>query len=568
MLKNRAPIQPPHCQKTPIVIAQNSRNIQSAIQRGMQMQFYIGLHTSVCFRLHEGLPLASTFLEQQNQNQTSWLHTIKLEKLEQHYTVTQKYKFGIPEVSTDCICECEANGGSCNSQAYQYTSCPHNSNEDKSSTCYRTFFPNQTPIGCSEDSTPSLCCEVRFRPYKNMTYVAVKLDQPQTIAFFKYTAYDYVNGRWIEMDSSTVTSNLDGAIQDHSLDRSKRVSLSVSAGGRAAYHLSGMYFAEDSNGGEPEELREQSLNEINDNNFDRLGWYRRKDDEGFHVNNGIVRMDDIHKAKVKNCKEQTYQTYLNANHYMPGHFNLSSMVKDRKPWVKSAQYNEGKRVVVVSHAQGTSLHINLHVSDELEDHSLVFFHNASRIQDFSGSIIVDGRSNRYFNLTVYEASGKIDGAIKFGTARSTGNVHTFTTYVSDLQASNRSMIVPLPGTIDQGPKMICLKADETRDEDSICRIIDFHEVPLEIDLIEGKWHELVGSCPNCNQVNFNGVLKFLNPAQWIKGITSLGDGVMLATDLVVYLGVLIIVYLLITKLVLPIVQCFMCPISCATKGRK
>lgn len=56
--------------------------------------------------------------------------------------------------------------------------------------------------------------------------------------------------------------------------------------------------------------------------FDRLGWYRLEDDRPmadkprFHVFNGAVRMDQIHKAKVKNCKEQTYRSILVANNYV------------------------------------------------------------------------------------------------------------------------------------------------------------------------------------------------------------------------------------------------------------
>ncbi|CAB3405205.1 unnamed protein product [Caenorhabditis bovis] len=551
------PVQPPHCSKTPIVLAQTSQNAHSSVSRGMQMQFYIGLHTAVCFRLHDGLPLASR--DPSSSNQTSFLHTIRLDRLEHHHPITQRYTFGVPEVHADCICECDATSSTCTAESHQFTSCPESDKDDEATSCYRTFFPNQTPIGCSEDDSPKLCCDVRFKPYKNLTFLAVKLEQPTTYATFVYTAYDFVNGRWIEKDKTTIRSQLDGGTQDRYLDTQKRISLAVTAGGRASHQLeTGMYFTRTSPGGEFEELRRQPLNEISDNNFDRLGWYRMDEAGRFHVNNGVVKMDDIHKAKVKNCKEQTYRSILAANNYMPGHFNLTKPLDLLLPWIQSARiYDNSARQAIVTHAEGTNLHITLHLDDDMD--GLVFFHNASRIRDFSGTIIVDSRSNRFFNLTVYEASGKIDGSVKFAADERSANIHTFTTYVSDLRAANRSMIIPLPAIVEPGPRTICLKADEMAERDSICRVIEYHESPLEIDLVEGKWHEMIGSCPTCNQVNFNGMMKFLNPAHWIKGISSLGDGVMLVTDLVVYLGVLIILYLLITKLIIPLVRCWVCP---------
>ncbi|EGT52328.1 hypothetical protein CAEBREN_12198 [Caenorhabditis brenneri] len=567
--------EPPHCSKTPIVRAQTSQNAMSSMARGMQMQFSIGLHTAVCFRLFEDTRLASSSMngveEEDAGNQTSLLHTIRLEKLEHHHPITQRYTFGIPEVHASCICECDATASTCTAESHQFTACPESSDpkSDESTSCYRTFFPNQTPIGCSEDDSPKLCCDVRFKPYRNMTFLAVKLEQPTTYATFVYAAYDFVNGYWVEKDKTTIRSQLDGGTQDRHLDSQRRISLAVTAGGRASHQLeTGMYFSRTSNGGETEELRMQPLNEITDNNFDRLGWYRMDDTGHFHVNNGVVKMDDIHKAKVKNCKEQTYRSILAANNYMPNHFNLTKPLEVIKPWIQSARiFDSSSRQAIVTHAEGTNLQISIHLDDDVDSQNLVFFHNASRIRDFSGSIIVDSKSNRLFNLTVYDASGKIDGSVKMSTGFGSDTIHSFTAYVSNLHAANRSMIIPLPAIVGPGSRTICLRADSMADIDSICKVIEYFESPLEIDLVEGKWHEMIGTCPTCNQVTFNGMMKFLNPAHWVKGISSLGDGVMVATDIVVYFLVLVILYLLITKIIIPVTvkviiplcECWICP---------
>ncbi|PIO67396.1 hypothetical protein TELCIR_10856 [Teladorsagia circumcincta] len=79
------------------------------------------------------------------------------------------------------------------------------------------------------------------------------------------------------------------------------------------------------------------------------------------------------------------------------------------------------------------------VNGEVDGHRLVFFHNSSRISDFTGTIIVDSRSNKYFNVTVYGASGKINGAVKYSTERDSDEIFSFTTYVHDLNVSFQSV---------------------------------------------------------------------------------------------------------------------------------
>lgn len=84
---------------------------------------------------------------------------------------------------------------------------------------------------------------------------------------------------------------------------------------------------------------------------------------------------------------------------MPDNFNLSRPLEMMYPWIQSARLMDGSnRQAIVNHAEGTNLHISLQVTGEGDGHRLVFFHNASRVDDFTGSIIVDSRSNRYVFL--------------------------------------------------------------------------------------------------------------------------------------------------------------------------
>ncbi|VDM61905.1 unnamed protein product [Angiostrongylus costaricensis] len=542
-------------ERSPLAGKDSDSDANAAISRGgMQMQFYLGLHTTVCFRLEEGVtdPLDHDHQPSRNQVASSWLYTIRLDRLEHHHPVTQRYQFGIPEVKADCICECNAASESCTAESHQYTQCPEDPKRDFLTSCYRTFLPNQSPIGCPTGSNAKLCCDVKFRPYRNQTYTAVKLEQPTTFATFVYTAYDYNNGRWIEKDRSTIRSQLDGGTQERYVDSLRRIALSVSSGGRTTHQLeTGMYFANSNPGGEMEELRKQPLNEITDNNFDRLGWYRMDENGKFHVNNGIVKMEEIHKAKVKNCHEQTYRSIINAKNYLPGNFNLSRPLEMVYPWIQSARiYDGSQRQVIVTHAEGSNLHVTLQVHGEADGNRLVFFHNASRISDFTGTIIVDSRSNRYFNVTMYGASGKINGAVKYSTERNSDEIFSFTTYVHDLNASNRSMIIPMPAIVDSGSRMICMYADEQREEQAVCRIIQYYETPLETFAFTS------GEPRPFHESKF---FRFLNPMSWVNGVSSLGEFVMMATDVLVYVCVLVVVYVVLTKIVIPICKCWICP---------
>lgn len=44
--------------------------------------------------------------------------------------------------------------------------------------------------------------------------------------------------------------------------------------------------------------------------------------------------------------------------------------------------------------------------------ALSFYHDFSKLGDFTGTIIVDFKSNRYFNLTAYNATGILSGVVK------------------------------------------------------------------------------------------------------------------------------------------------------------
>uniref|UniRef100_A0A915Q164 Uncharacterized protein n=1 Tax=Setaria digitata TaxID=48799 RepID=A0A915Q164_9BILA len=520
------PIVPPHCTKTSVIksiLSHDSGKISASANqihqanilasgddetRTIQLNIRIGLQNTVCFRLENNTSdknsLFIDVLKARSQDQ-GWLHTLTLSGVEHHHPISQQYEFAIPEVKTSCICECDASSDVCSARTHSFTHCSFSNATQEN--CFRTFHPNQADTGCLPGSQSKLCCEVSFAPYQNKSFVAVKLEQPTTFVTFKYVAYDYTAGRWIEKDKSTVRVEVDGRAQWLFLDRWRRLELGVSAGGRVSHQLeTGMYFTANKPGGEMNELRQQVINEINENNFEKLGWFRKDATGHFVVRNGKVKIQRIHMAKVENCKDQKSLSFLDAHHYIdrsdpenPERFALEATVERIYPWIGSAKIIDGSgRHVVVTHSEGTNVEVTLQLHEET--YSLSFVHDFSKVDDFSGTVIVDFKSNRFFNLTVYNATGIIHGTVKKTTDKNSIDEFYFTTYIGDLRSANKTLIVPLPSLIDGGDRMICLRADDASSESDICRIIAFKEMALEINLLENTWKEIDGHCSECNKV--------------------------------------------------------------------
>lgn len=54
---------------------------------------------------------------------------------------------------------------------------------------------------------------------------------------------------------------------------------------------------------------------------------------------------------------------------------------------------------------------------------------------------------------------------------------------------------------------------------------------------------------------------------WVNGVSSLGEFVMMATDILVYVCVLVVIYVILTKIVIPICKCWICPMYIMSQSR-
>ncbi|KAI6232907.1 hypothetical protein M3Y99_00977700 [Aphelenchoides fujianensis] len=499
------------------------------------------------------------------------LHTLTLERLEQYYPISQRYRFAIPEVETRCICECQADAATCQPADYQFGKCPQEGGVDPAeAACHRTFFADQPAVGCPQGHAeePKLCCELRFRAYQNRTFTAVRLESPTTFAVLRYAAFEWnERGRWTQADRRSITVHLDGSSQTQLLDTQHKLELMVTSAGQPANQLEpAMYFAETQRDGTYGSLRRQPLNEITEHSFEKLGWFRVNPEDEPFVQGGFVLMDKIHKAKSENCVEQKYQSILDANYYVNKDSNDTTRFKLAEPldatmrWVKRARIvNTAERHVIVDASEGTNLEISL--SALAAGGVLSFVHNASRLQDFGAVIVVDRFSNSVLNLTVYNATGVLNGYVKHISDQHAATIDSFTVAVpggADGANGVNMLVVRVKPYELNTQHMVCIRPDDGHTPE-MCRLATSVHMALETNTVQNRWRDARGSCLDCNRFTVDGFLHFLNPANWVKGIHSVNDAVMVLSDVACYGFLLLLAYLLIFKLMIPLIKCFACP---------
>lgn len=93
--------------------------------------------------------------------------------------------------------------------------------------------------------------------------------------------------------------------------------------------------------------------------------------------------------------------------------------------------------------------------------------------------------------------------------------------------------------------------------------------------------QATGDCPKCNQITAEGFAKYLNPANWVKGISSVSDAFMLASDIFGYFLVILVIigilpfkfptntlfqilYVVLVKIAIPLLGCCCMTPSCCS----
>lgn len=132
---------------------------------------------------------------------------------------------------------------------------------------------------------------------------------------------------------------------------------------------------------------------------------------------------------------------------------------------------------------------------------------------------------------------------------------------------------------------LIFRPDDAELSMELCRPVQsiYHE--LEVNTVRNEWNDAVGDCPKCNRISAEGFAKYLNPANWLKGIGSASDALMLVSDLFGYFVFILVMkwlillllyitvfnfipfqllYFVIFKIALPLLGCCCLTPSCPT----
>ncbi|KAF7636256.1 hypothetical protein Mgra_00004245, partial [Meloidogyne graminicola] len=564
------------------------------------------------------------------------LHSITVLGLEQYHAITERYNFAIPEIETRCICECESSNANCAAANYKYGQCSEeeeiekeeeeeeenklidrsinnnweykrniNNNNKLSSVCHRTYFANQ-PTGehCSRfekfNSNARLCCQIKFRPYKNKKFIALKLENAVSSVLLQYSQWIWIENNqnsklshWEELEKRKIRIQLDGAIHNTILSDNSGLKLSIlglSGTKSTGVQLdSGVYFAEINLDGTIGELIGQiPVNRITEHDFHKLGWLRLDERNKPFVQAGDIFIDKIHHARVEDCSNQRFKSVLDASYYINSDNNLTTQFKIPETlnrihkWIRSAKVlDSNQRIALIHVSEGLSIELTLTTQKEFLEESknnkkqklITFVHNSSHLSDFTALLIVDRFSNSLLNLTLFNASGILNGYIRplndliYGTTEIDGfSINIPNNNNNNNKLINKNIWIPISIQIRIKPyplgsiHLVCLRPDEGELSKELCRPVQSVYYELEQNIMQNEWNEAIGSCKKCNKISAEGFAKYLNPANWVKGIGSVSEALMLASDIIGYLIVILIFYVLLSKVIIPLFTCcFTCP---------
>uniref|UniRef100_A0A1I8BFN7 Phlebovirus glycoprotein G2 fusion domain-containing protein n=1 Tax=Meloidogyne hapla TaxID=6305 RepID=A0A1I8BFN7_MELHA len=585
-------------------------------------------------------------IEESNEIQENILHSITVLGLEQYHAITERYRFAIPEMETRCICECESGSANCAAAHYKYGQCSEeeierelegggdyesierikwaykrneNYKEKSLSVCHRTFFANQ-PTGehCSRheqySSNARLCCQLKFRAFRDRKFVALKLENAVSSVLLQYSQWNwkenneknpklFKKGYWEELEKRKIRIQLDGAIHNTILSENSGLKLSVLglAGAKSAgVQLdAGVYFAEiGSDGTVGELIGQMPVNRITEHDFHKLGWLRLDERNKPFVQAGEVFIDKIHHARAEDCATQRYRSVLDASYYINSDNNATTQFKIPETlnhvhkWIRSAKVlDSNQRIALVRVSEGLSLELTLSAQKEfLEESSsqkqrlITFVHNSSKLGDFTALLIVDKFSNSFLNLTLFNASGVLNGYVRpLNDLYGNTEIDGFSVNVPNNEENNEEKLnnkfnkIWMPISVQTRIKpyplgsihLVCLRPDDGELSRELCRPVQSVYYELEQNTMQNEWNEAIGACKECNKISAEGFAKYLNPANWVKGIGSVSEALMLASDIIGYLIVILIFYVLLSKVIIPLFGCcFTCTPTYKCFGRK
>lgn len=169
-------------------------------------------------------------------------------------------------------------------------------------TCYTKYHSAVEPIDCPVTTIPAkACCEIKMKPRDGRMFRAVKLQQPINDMIITHSIFANNSGKMMKVlgpdeyrvgsgDSSIYNRdwfqiNLLKGKEQFELTEYHRISVQLVASSPHQQLREGMYYFPEEN---HNDLREGKINEITEQDLDKLGWYRRVGNDWQVATNGLL----------------------------------------------------------------------------------------------------------------------------------------------------------------------------------------------------------------------------------------------------------------------------------------
>ncbi|CAI4223912.1 unnamed protein product [Auanema sp. JU1783] len=477
-------------------------------------------------------------------NESSVLHILEYVRLEQHHPISGKYTFGIPRITPSCICDCAGGESLCRMEQYNYKNC------SSSPLCYATYHPVQSNIGCIGEQKSEACCKLKIEPYKDWTFTAIRISQPDTILVFSYRIYDRNNNnnQWRQYSEETIEVVMNKGSSKLHFNTQHKIELTV-AGSRPNREVTpGMYFVRD---GTNEVRSGVPINDIQTSDLGKLGWLKYKDGK-WSVSNGPAKIKEKYHMDVHDCKAQIYSSTFNGEQVVISssdedqlNFHLGQPLSD-DPWIRTAAVQD--RVVRVEHAEGVT--IMIHMITETRPNILK---HTSQLGDFNGAMHLGDNSVRSLKLNFSRARGTIFGRIFTSETKKDQLDMALSIQIGDSDTRNHTSTISLPASID-GKRYICFhpSGDE---EGELCKWINFEVEDLKTYSQAHTWQTGKGICERCNERGPEAIWAVLDPRSYMDGINSPKELIAFVFEATLVVVLILAVILVCTKCLIPLARC-------------
>ncbi|CEF67375.1 Transmembrane protein 26 family-containing protein [Strongyloides ratti] len=531
----------PHCSKSQIMEGEikETNEVGNNISVFSVSQLQMSLNDTVCLLVS-------------NNNETNILYTLQYLRLEQHYPIIGSYNFGIPLVSTNCICDCPGGDKVCSISTYNYKNCSNMG--DNKNICYRTYYDSQSNTGCFGSQKSEVCCEISFEPYKNLVYKTIKVKQPDTILVFQYKIFERIHQRWRLYDEDIFEIPLNKGEAKFELMGYNKIQLSVSGGKPHRQLEPGMYFWQE---GESDKLIRGNvpINDIQETSLDKLGWMRQENNGFWSIRKGQIKIKNAHHVDIENCKLQKYKSMLNAEQFIIDTSNNNEKnislgnILTEEPWVKSINVEDG-RVMKVIHSEGISIFGTV----KTQFKPLMLTHS-SQFSSFNGTIQLDKESNRFLNITFYEAKGTVIGMV-YSSEDKTNIDIVFSVLIDGTSTREFNCIITVPGSVNSTRYVCFHPAGDVRGQQ--CSWLPYKSVPLPVYTVSHRWVSKVGECDRCNERGLENLFVQMDPRKWFDGINTTTELLMFIFEISIGILIVLIIITMCTKCIIPLFRCGIC----------